>query len=363
MANKERLRQACSGIFACLLGLTAAILTAPHAVGDIAIRRDSRPIVLGGYSMDLEKQAIDERLQTLLATLLPALKRDLEHLFKVNVGYLSERSLVPRLQSKQLGRSPAAIKEFLEKEGYTHLIVAKVDMIDEEDGQLVMQIAEIKRLLEQHDDGTLGKAQEQRLRENQSNPEIDAIRKSILQDFARFRESTLPKTVHIDCILPPQNPILRNLTEPLQLERELSPRITRQLIKFHRSDQMKKWGYWTDLADDAYEFQPSNTNNLTCKRRSAQATNVTIRISDYTIRGEVAVQTRNTIGQGELKINIDIIRHLPPPCDHTIPISDTFDPAEYHRQTEFSERYSQKDLLRHYEAKWMQHISTCTKDQ
>jgi hypothetical protein len=153
----------------------------------IHVRRDSKVIILSGYSSDLKKReltAINDRVDFLLQ----GLSEGLEAMFDADIEYLSEKDLDARLALHGIAKaSETAVKDFLRIGKYTHLLVADVQMKSEKHGSASLQIVSLSS------DGESASTLKINLTATQTDPEINNLRQTILREFAEFRPLDVPK--------------------------------------------------------------------------------------------------------------------------------------------------------------------------
>jgi hypothetical protein len=370
--RREIIHSLGSSIFALFL------LISDYASAAIYINRESKVLLLSGYSSDLtkrelpgtndqgERPAINERLEFLLR----GLSEGLEEMFDASIEHLSERDLNARLDLQGLPKrsprgSPGAIRELLEVGKYTHLLVADVQMKTENSGSAWMQIARLSS-----DGSTIESAATQKitLRATQNDGELNNLRQVILRNFARFRPPDAPKRITVLCILP-RNRVVGEFTEQLQLERILSEPITTQIIEIHHRQKMQEMGYKPIVHRRSWEFKKLDNDGreITCEAGSpvmdsdGVVINVQTKLTDYIIEGKVGVISI-PVGFDKVDLRIDVIRRLPTYCQtEQIQIPYRFERNRYqgNGKVDLSWEFSQTILPAQYEQKWLASLDTC----
>jgi hypothetical protein len=315
----------------------------PAHAAPISVDGSSKVMVLYGYSMDLNKQGITSihpLLNDILSSFVSVLKdkvRDIEYFSDHKLDTRFELAAIPKEEDKR----PAAIERLLRDESYTHLVTANVTMISEDKGVgvILMQVAAVKNG-RPHDFEVM----ERVTVEKPLKGKIDPIRNRLVAEFTeKFLGVTAKKTVNIGCIEreSPAAPDRLNEMEQNQwdLEKELSPRVTNQLIRlYHRRIQnlrpLQKEG--------AYEFESGK-----CKRGERDLTNV---YPDYDISGRVGVRD-GTDGRDLVKVDIKVIQ--PDDCVRFILIPEDFKRSWYSEIRKFSIRFSEEILPEKYEPEWV----------
>jgi hypothetical protein len=346
-------------------GLIAAVLSSiPTArAASFYLDKRSRPVILAGYSIDLKKQNTAPLVD--LSEMLSFLKVELEHMFDAKVDYLSEVMLNQRLDSDPdtlAKREPEHIKKLLAKR-YTHVIVAETGNIT---GVLSIHLGKLSKGGQNEDAFKVeweAVTLEQTLPSTHTHSDLENVRRGILADFAKFREPTAPKTVHIECIRS-RNPITGDMSKELRLEKALVPEVTRHLIRLYQ--RMKDQGYWPIVNEKTYTFEYSKNNDMTCRPAAPTVRNVTIRFVDFTVGGEVGVRPSGIggIGLDSVNLQIEFNREWPPPCSGSIPISHPFDPVKYNHQDDLFDEFVQQTLYPQYERRWIENVKDhCQEDR
>src|SRR5438445_11170172 len=137
-----------TGSFLTLFGLSAIALislASNPANGTIYIDKQSKVIILSGYSLDLKKQEVPQILRPRLDSILQGLGGGLQDMFDVKAEFFSERGLNRRLDLQQIpkGNPEEAIRTLFKRENYTHLIVADIEMLDGNVGSAFVQVAKL----------------------------------------------------------------------------------------------------------------------------------------------------------------------------------------------------------------------------
>ena len=257
----------------CLCGSFVADLPATASV-DITIDRSAKVMVLYGYSMDLNRQQ-PTPIHPLLNALLPPFVSILKGRLTPNIDYVSDSILDVRLASAGIeeGERPVAIAKLLEREHYTHLVVAAVTMINNSKGVVLMQVVRLNAGKPQDVDVTGGT---KLLESSQSNDSLDVIRNEMAAEFVRKfqREGTKgERTIHINCIMPVSSAILQRLDElernQVDLEIEVSRLVTPALIRWYQNQKT----YKTTVDEYFYDFVVNDKGGVTCTdgiRRQSQ---------------------------------------------------------------------------------------------
>jgi hypothetical protein len=348
-----------TGSFLALFGLSAIALislASNAANGAIYITKQSKVIILSGYSLELTKQDVPQPLRPRLESMLRGVATGLEDMFETKPAFFSERRLNSQLDALQIprGNVEEAIRMLLKREKYTHLIVADIEMLDVNVGSASASVRVAKL-----EDGSVTEweeTQERTLRPTPHDQELHAL----LFDFLKFRAPDAPKRVNILCISPRSVVSDRRETE---LENILTKPITLQLIDFYHTQKMKDRGYRPLVHDRTYEFYRDDTKTMKCRQAAAgdsddPVTKVSVSLPDYVIEGDVGViSTQSGLDSIVLKITV---RKLPPgDCRETIPIRHDFERTNYERNKKYdlSVRFSEKIVREKYET-WSDKFET-----
>src|SRR5262245_61597092 len=128
-----------------VLSVIASILLASNAAnGAIYINKQSKVIILSGYSLDLTRQEVPQPLRQRLDSILQRLKIGLKDMFEAEAEFFSERRLNSRLDyvyQIPRGNVEEAIRTLFKRENYTHLVVADVDA---NVGSVSVQVAKLE---------------------------------------------------------------------------------------------------------------------------------------------------------------------------------------------------------------------------
>jgi hypothetical protein len=346
-----------TGSFLALFGLSAIALislASNPANGAIYINKQSKVIILSGYSLDLTKQEVPQSLRPRLDAILQGLGGGLQDMFDAKVEFFSERKLNWRLDLQKIpkGNTAEALTTLFRREGYTHLVVADIETLDGNVGSAFVQVAKLA------EDGSVTESDTTPPDIDLDPAKIDSELTSALFDFRKFRADDAPKRVKILCISP-RSPVVRNHTPQTELESILSKPITMELIGFYNSQKMKAKGYRPLVNDRTYEFYRDDAQTMKC-RLAAPAdsydtvTKVSVSVPDYVIEGEVGVIGRQS-EVDSIELTIKVIRKLSPDdCRETIPISHDFERTNYqgNKKNELSFMFSERILREKYET-WM----------
>ena len=341
-----------TGSFLALFVLSALapiLLASNPANGAIYINKQSKVIILSGYSLDLKKQEVPQIPR--LDSILQGLGRGLQDRFDAKAEFFSERGLNRRLELQKIpkGDPEEAIRTLFKRERYTHLVVADIEMLDGNVGSAFVQVAKLA------EDGSVTEWDTAPPDINVDSTQTDRDLHAVLFDFRKFRAPDAPKRVNILCILP-RTPVIVKHTHQTELESILSRLITLELIEFYHSQKMKERGYRPLVDDRTYDFYRDEAQTMKC-RPAAPAD----RLADYVIGGEVGVIGR----QSEvdlIQLTIKVIRKLSPDdCRETIPISHDFDRINYqgNKKNELSFMFSERILREKYEI-WMDSVESST---
>jgi hypothetical protein len=335
-----------------VLSAMASILPASNAAkGAIYITKDSKVIILSGYSLELTKQEVPQPLRPLLDSILRGLGRGLQDMFYAKADFFSERNLNRQLDSQRIskGNPEEAIRTLFKREGYTHLIVAD---LDENVASASLQVAKLD------EDGSVPELDPTPPNINLNPAQIDRELRAALFDFRRFRAPDAPKRVSILCISP-RSPVVLKHTPQTELESILSKPITMELIEFYNSQRMKKRGYKPLVNDRTYEFYRDDAQTMRCRPTAPldsydTVTTISVSLPDYIIGGEVGVIGKQfEVDSIELKIKV-VHKLSSEECLETVPISYDFDRINYqgNKKTELSFMFSEQILRKTYET-WM----------
>jgi hypothetical protein len=333
----------------CLSAISSILLASTPASSAIYINKQSKVIILSGYSLDLMKQEVPQILRPRLDSILQGLGRGLEDMFDAKAEFFSERSLNRRLDLQQIPKgSPEAITTLFKREKYTHLVVADTEMLDGNFGSVSVQVAKLS------EDGST--TEWDMTPDTLLNPtESDRDLYTVLLNFQKFRAPDAPKRVNVLCILP-RSAIVGAHTPQTELESILSKPITLQLIELYHTQKMKDKGYLPIVDDRTYEFYRDETKTIKCRRAGASDSSdslikkIPVSLFDYIIEGDVGV-----VGtQAELDsivLTIKVVRKAPPPLDCRLPIRHDFDRTNYHgnKKNELSWKFSEQILREKYE--------------
>jgi hypothetical protein len=338
-----------------VLSVIASILLASNAAnGAIYINKQSKVIILSGYSLDLTRQEVPQPLRQRLDSILQRLKIGLKDMFEAEAEFFSERRLNSRLDyvyQIPRGNVEEAIRTLFKRENYTHLVVADVDA---NVGSVSVQVAKLE-------DGSTTEweeTQERTLSPTHNDQDLHAI----LVDFLKFRAADAPKRVNILCISPRS---VVSGTQQTELENMLTKPITLQLIDFYHSQKMKERGYRPLVHERTYEFYRDDTKTMKCRPAAAgdsnDPTTVSVSLPDYVIDGNVGVISTQS-GLDSIVLTIKFVRKLAPgDCEERIPIRHDFDRTNYERnkKNDLSVRFSEKIVREKYET-WSDKFETDT---
>jgi hypothetical protein len=172
------------------LGAFLFVLLVSNHANAFYINSDSKVVIISGYSPDLTKQELTP-IHNRLDFILQGLPVGLKNVYDASVEYLSERNLIRRLAFRQLPTGDAkGIRTLFEREKYTHLIVADVEMRDANAGSAFIHVARLS------EDGSVtewDETQERYLSVAQTDPEMNNLRQTILLDLLKFRAPDAPK--------------------------------------------------------------------------------------------------------------------------------------------------------------------------
>jgi hypothetical protein len=350
--------------FPALVGISALasfLLASNPANGAIYINKQSKVIILSGYSLDLTKQEVPQPLRPRLDAILQGLGRGFEHMFDAKAEFFSERKLNWRLDLQKIpkGNTADALTTLFERERYTHLVVADIETADGNVGSAFVQVAKLD------EKGSVTESDPAPPDINLDPAKIDSELSSALFDFRKFRAEGAPKRVKILCISP-RSPVVRNHTPQTELESILSKPITMELIGFYNSQKMKAKGYRPLVNDRTYEFYRDEVQMMKCRQAAATdgydtVTKVSVTVPDYVIAGEGGVIGKQS-EVDSIELTIKVIHKLPSEdCWETIPISHDFDRTNYNgnKKTELSYMFSERILRKRYET-WMDDFESNT---
>jgi hypothetical protein len=342
-----------------VLSAMASILPGSTAAnGAIYITKQSKVIILSGYTLELTKQEVSQSLRSSLDSILQGLGRGLQDMFDARAEFFSERNLNRRLDLQQIpkGNSEEAIRTLFKRGGYTHLIVTD---IDENVGSASLQVAKLA------ENGSVSEWDPTPPNVNLDSAQIDRELRSTLFDFRKFRAPDAPKRVAILCILP-RSPVVLKHTPQTELESILTKPITMEIIGFYNSQKMKERGYRPLVNDRTYEFYKDEAQTMRC-RPAAPADNydtvtkISVSLPDYIIEGEVGVIGKQ-FEVDSIELTIKVIHKLSSEdCLETIPISHDFDRTNYNgnKKIELSFMFSERILRKTYET-WMDDFESNT---
>jgi hypothetical protein len=344
-----------------VLSAMASILLASNAAnGAIYINKQSKVIILSGYSLALTKQEVPQPLRPRLDSILNGLGKGLEVMFDAKAKFFPERNLNLWLDLQKIpkGNPEEAIRTLFKREKYTHLVVAD---IDENVGSALLQVAKLA------EDGSV---LEPDITPPNINLDIDPAQidrelHAVLFDFRKFRAPDAPKRVNILCISP-RSPVVLKHTQQTELESILSKPITMELIGFYHSQKMKERGYRPLVNDRTYEFYKDEAQTMKCRPTAPTdnydtVTKVSVSLPDYVIAGEVGVIGKET-QVDSIVLTITVIHKLSSEdCWDRIPISHDFNRTNYNgnKKTELSFMFSEQILRKSYET-WMDDFESNT---
>lgn len=342
-----------------VLSAMASILPASNAAnGAIYITKQSKVIILSGYSLELTKQEVPQPLRPRLDSILQGLGRGLQDMFDAKAEFFSERGLNRRFDLQQIpkGNPEEAIRTLFKREGYTHLVVAD---IDENVGSASLQVAKLA------EDGSVPELDPTPPNINLDPAQIDRELRAALFDFRKFRAPDAPKRVNILCILP-RSPVVLKHTPQTELESILSKPITMELIEFYNSQRMKERGYRPLVNDRTYEFYKDEAQTMRCRSAAPldsydTVTKVSVSLPDYIIGGEVGVIGKQ-FEVDSIELTIKVVHKLSSEdCRETVPISYDFDRTNYNgnKKIELSFMFSEQILRKTYET-WMDDFESKT---
>jgi hypothetical protein len=351
--------------FPALVGISALasfLLASNPANAAIYINKQSKVIILSGYSLDLTKQEVPQPLRPRLDAILQGLGRGLELMFDAKAEFFSERKLNWRLDLQKIpkGNTAEALKTLFEREGYTHLVVADIETADGNVGSAFVQVAKLD------EKGSVTERDPTPPDINLDPARIDSELSSALFDFRKkFRADDAPKLVKILCIRP-RSPVVRDHTPQTELESILSKPITMELIGFYNSQKMKAKGYRPLVNDLTYDFYKDEAQTMKCKLAAPAdsydtVTKVSVSVPDYVVAGEVGVIGKQS-EVDSIELTIKVIHKLrSEDCWETIPISHDFDRTNYNgnKKTELSFMFSERILRKRYET-WMDDFESNT---
>ena len=340
-----------SSLAVFVLSVMASILPASTAAnGAIYITKQSKVIILSGYSLELTKQEVPQSLRPSLDLILQGLGKGLQEMFEWKAEFFPERLLNRRLDSQGIpkGNPEEAIRTLFKREGYTHLVVAD---IDENVGSASLQVAKLA------EDGSAPEWDFTPPNINLDPAQIERELRSALFDFRKFRASDAPKRVNILCISP-RSPVVLKHTPQTELESILSKPITMELIAFYNTQKMKERGYRPLVNDRTYEFYKDEAQTMRCRLAGPDDTVRKVSVSlppDYIIEGDVVVRGKQ-VEVDSIELTINVIHKLSSEdCSEAIPpISHDFDRTNYNgnKKTELSFMFSERILRKAYET-WL----------
>jgi hypothetical protein len=341
----------------CLSAISSVLLGSNSANSAIYITKDSKVIILSGYSPDLMKQEVPQILRARLDPILQGLGRGLEDMFDAKAEFFSERNLNRRLDLQQISKgNPESIRTLFKREKYTHLVVADIEKLDENVGSVSVQLA---KLSEDGSPTEWDMTPDTFLNPTQSDRELNTV----LFNFRKFRAPDAPKRVNVLCIRP-RSPVVGAHTPQTELESLLSKPITLELIDFYHTQKMKEKGYRPVVDDRTYEFYRDETKTIQCRPAGAAdnsdplITKISVTFPDYIIEGDVGV-VGTPAELDSIVLTIKVVRKLPPPLDCRLPIRHDFDRSNYqgNKKNELSWKFSEQILRAKYET-WSDNFET-----